>query len=84
MARRMVCEFGMSEELGHLTFGRRQQQVFLGRDMFEERNYSEQTAIVIDREVRKIVDDCYSRAKELLTEHLDKLKNWQRPCLSVR
>jgi len=74
VARKMVCELGMSEKLGHLTFGRRGGPVFLGRDIVEERNYSEQTAIMIDEEVRKIIDECYARAKGFLTTHKDKLK----------
>ena len=73
-ARRMVCEYGMSETLGHLTFGRRQQQVFLGRDMLEERDYSEQTAVIIDKEVRKIVDESYAQAKKLLSDNTERLK----------
>ncbi|MFH1063285.1 MAG: ATP-dependent zinc metalloprotease FtsH [Candidatus Omnitrophota bacterium] len=74
IARRMVCEYGMSKTLGHLTFGHRQQQIFLGRDMLDEKNYSEQTAVLIDQEVRKIIDNCYEQAKKLLTDNLDKLK----------
>lgn len=73
-ARRMVCEFGMSDKLGHLTFGHRQQQIFLGRDMLDEKNYSEQTAILIDQEVRKIIDSCYEQAQKLLNDNIDKLK----------
>ncbi|MBI4598069.1 MAG: ATP-dependent zinc metalloprotease FtsH [Candidatus Omnitrophica bacterium] len=69
MARRMVCEFGMSERLGSLTYGRRERQMFLGRDLFEERNYSEQTAVLIDEEVRRLVDAAYERAQKTLTEH---------------
>lgn len=73
IARRMVCEFGMSEVLGNLTFGRRDHPLFLGRDLFEERNYSEQTAQLIDQEVKKIVDECYARAKEELLKNKEKL-----------
>lgn len=73
-ARRMVCEFGMSDKLGHLTFGHSQQQIFLGRDMLDEKNYSEQTAVLIDQEVRKIIDNCYEQASKLLTDNIDKLK----------
>ncbi|NQU74242.1 MAG: ATP-dependent zinc metalloprotease FtsH [Candidatus Omnitrophica bacterium] len=73
IARRMVCEFGMSEKLGHLTFGRRQEQVFLGRDIGEEKNYSDQTALVIDQEIRKIVDEAYDRAKGELLKNKEKL-----------
>ncbi len=73
-ARRMVCEFGMSEKLGHLTFGHRQQQVFLGRDIMEEKNYSEHTAVMIDQEVRKIIDGCYAEASSLLEKNRERLK----------
>ena len=69
LARRMVCEFGMSKNLGNLTFGKKHHQVFLGRDLGEERNYSDETAELIDKELRTIVDDSYKRAKELLTEN---------------
>lgn len=74
MARRMVMQFGMSEKLGHMTLGRREGLVFLGRDMFEEKNYSEETARLIDEEVKKIVDDAYNKAKSLLEQNTDKLK----------
>ncbi len=74
IARRMVCEFGMSEKLGSLTFGRREHQVFLGRDIMEEKNYSDETARLIDQEIRQIIDNCYDRAKSELTAHKDKLK----------
>ncbi|MDD5136019.1 MAG: ATP-dependent zinc metalloprotease FtsH [Candidatus Omnitrophica bacterium] len=74
LARKMVTRFGMSEKLGHITFGHKEEQVFLGRDLIEERNYSDQTALLIDQEVRKIVDDCYERAKNELLKHQDKLK----------
>ncbi|MFH1778562.1 MAG: ATP-dependent zinc metalloprotease FtsH [Candidatus Omnitrophota bacterium] len=73
-ARSMVTEFGMSDKLGHLTFGRKQEQIFLGRDIFEERNYSDQTALIIDQEVKRIIDECYARAKEMLSNNKDKLK----------
>ena len=73
IARDMVTLYGMSEKLGHLTFGKRHGQVFLGRDITEERNYSEETAKVIDAEVKKIVDACYDTAVTLLGENKDKL-----------
>ncbi|WP_075860398.1 ATP-dependent zinc metalloprotease FtsH [Carboxydothermus pertinax] len=72
-ARRMVMEYGMSEELGPLTFGKGTEAVFLGRDLARDRNYSEEIAYTIDKEVRKIVDGCYSRAQELLQTNLDTL-----------
>lgn len=74
IARKMVCEFGMSEKLGYVSFGRRDSQIFLGRDLIEERNYSEATARLIDQEVRRIVEECYEKAKTELTAHLDDLK----------
>ncbi|MCP4650554.1 MAG: ATP-dependent zinc metalloprotease FtsH [PVC group bacterium] len=74
IARSMVCEYGMSEKLGNLTFGHRQQQIFLGRDILDEKNYSEQTAVFIDQEVKAIVDSSYTKAKQLLIENSDRLK----------
>ncbi|MBL7072678.1 MAG: ATP-dependent zinc metalloprotease FtsH [Candidatus Omnitrophica bacterium] len=73
LARDMVTQYGMSEKLGHLTVGRRHAQVFLGRDITEERNYSEETAKVIDEEVKKIVHECYDTAKDNLLKNKDKL-----------
>lgn len=73
MARRMVVEYGMSEELGPLTFGHKQEQVFLGRDIAHDRNYSEEIAYAIDKEMRRIVESCYQRAQEILAQHRDKL-----------
>ncbi len=73
-AQTMVCELGMSEKLGNLTFGKKDKQIFLGRDLMRERDYSEQTAVVIDSEVRRIVDECYINAKALLKKHSDKLE----------
>lgn len=76
MARRMVTEWGMSEKLGPLTFGTKQDEVFLGRDIARQRNYSEDVAALIDEEVRTFVHNAYTQATELLTTHrgaLDKL-----------
>jgi len=78
LARRMVCEFGMSERLGPVTLGRKAGPIFLGRDIIEDRNYSEAVASEIDREVRRIVEECYERAKCLLQENqyiLDAIAN---------
>jgi cell division protease FtsH len=74
IARKMVTRFGMSDKLGNLTFGHPQEHIFLGRDIIEERNYSDQTAFMIDQEVRRIVDDCYAMAKAEITKYSDKLK----------
>jgi cell division protease FtsH len=66
LSRRMVCEWGMSEALGPLTFGKKEEQIFLGREIAQHQDYSEDTAIRIDQEVRRIVLDNYKRAKKLL------------------
>jgi cell division protease FtsH len=73
LARRMVCEWGMSDVLGPLTFGQKEQSIFLGRELSQHRDYSEQTAQTIDREVRDIVERNYRRAKEILTGKLHTL-----------
>lgn len=73
LVRKIITEFGMSEELGPLTFGRRQEQVFLGRDIARDRNYSEAVAFSIDKEARRIMDSCYNRARSVLEANLDKL-----------
>jgi cell division protease FtsH len=74
IARRMVCDYGMSDRLGTLVYGKREGMVFLGRDIVEERNYSDQTAILIDEEVRRIVQEAHERAKTLLTQHQTRLQ----------
>ncbi|MCK5011400.1 MAG: ATP-dependent zinc metalloprotease FtsH, partial [Deltaproteobacteria bacterium] len=71
LARKMVCEWGMSEELGPLTFGKKEEQIFLGREIAQHRDYSEHTAVKIDEEVRKIVVENFERAKKLLIENQD-------------
>jgi cell division protease FtsH len=64
----------MSEKLGNITLGRREGLIFLGRDILEEKNYSEETARLIDEEVKRIVDEGYAKAKGLLQQSMDKLK----------
>src|SRR5215217_5725893 len=73
LARRMVTEFGMSDRLGTLSFGKRDELVFLGREIGEQRNYSDNVAMMIDEEVRAIIDRAYDRATEVLTTHRDRL-----------
>ena len=73
LARKMVCEYGMSENLGPMTFGQKQELVFLGREIAEQRDYSEAVAQEIDREVRKFIDQAYNQARETLTTYRDKL-----------
>jgi len=73
LARKMVTEFGMSDKLGPLTLGTKHGPVFLGRDLVESRNYSDEIAYEIDKEVRRIIDECYSRARQVLTDHQEVL-----------
>ncbi len=70
LARRMVCEWGMSEKLGPMTFGKKEEEIFLGRDFTQKVDYSESTAIEIDAEVRRIIQESYHRAKDLLKSNL--------------
>lgn len=74
-ARQMVTQFGMSDKLGLVTLGRKQHEVFLGRDIMEDRNYSEEIAYAIDQEIRSIIDSCFMRVKEILTENRDLLES---------
>ncbi len=74
MARRMVTEWGMSEKLGPLTYGENQQEVFLGHSVAQSQNVSQSTAAIIDSEVRRIVDEGYDKAKEILSEFGDQLE----------
>ncbi len=73
LARRMVCAWGMSEKLGPLTFGKREEMIFLGKEISQQRDYSERTALLIDEEVRNIVEGAYQKAYELLEKNRDKL-----------
>ena len=73
IAREMVCEYGMSDTLGPLTLGRRHKEVFLGKDIAEDRNYSEEIAYTIDKEVRKIIDSSYEKARTIIMNNRDKL-----------
>ena len=74
LARKMVCEWGMSERLGPLAFGKKEEQIFLGREIAQHKDYSEKTAIEIDEEITSIVTQCYERSKKLLSENIDILK----------
>jgi cell division protease FtsH len=73
IARRMVMEFGMSERIGPMTLGHKHEEVFLGRDLARGRNYSEEVAASIDKEVKNIIETCYNKAKTLLSENINKL-----------
>jgi cell division protease FtsH len=74
LARKMVCEWGMSEKLGPLTFGRKEEEIFLGREIATKRDFSEQVALEIDLEIKRLVSENYERAKRLLTENMVSLK----------
>jgi cell division protease FtsH len=71
LVRKMVTQWGMSERLGPISFGEREEQIFLGREIQQHQDYSEETAQAIDEEVKAIIDDCYTRAKEILEKHMD-------------
>jgi cell division protease FtsH len=73
LARKMVTEWGMSEKLGPLTYGKKEEQIFLGREIAQHRDFSEHTAVEIDHEVKRIVMENYDRAKKLITERIDSL-----------
>jgi cell division protease FtsH len=73
IARKMVCEWGMSPKLGPVSFGKKDEQIFLGREMATHKNYSEATAIEIDEEIRRIVDENYNRVLKLLNSNVDTL-----------
>lgn len=73
LARQMICEYGMSENIGPVTFGHRQDQVFLGRDIARDKDYSEEVAAEIDKEVRAFMEDAYAATEKLLSDNLDKL-----------
>ncbi|MBI5039564.1 MAG: ATP-dependent metallopeptidase FtsH/Yme1/Tma family protein [Nitrospirae bacterium] len=74
LARKMVCEWGMSERLGPLTFGKKQEEIFLGREIAQHRDYSEQTALLIDEEVKRLVIENYDRTMKLLKDNINTLK----------
>lgn len=73
LARQMICEYGMSENIGPVTFGHRQDQVFLGRDIARDKDYSEEVAAEIDKEVRSFIEDAYAATEKLLSGNIDKL-----------
>jgi cell division protease FtsH len=73
LARKMVCEWGMSEKLGPLTYGAKEEEIFLGREITRTRNFSESTAIAIDAEVKGIVTTCMQRAEKIIDDNVDTL-----------
>ncbi len=81
MARKMVCEWGMSDRLGPLTFGKNEEHIFLGREVARAKDYSEDTALLIDSEIKRIVMECASRAKQILQENIEKLHALARALL---
>ncbi len=83
LARRMVTTYGMSKKLGPLTFGGREELIFLGREIAEQRNYSEEVAEEIDEEVRRIIEEAYARAREILTTYRHKLEAIARRLMEI-
>lgn len=83
IARKMVSEYGMSDKIGPIQFSGGSGQVFLGRDMQNEANYSDQIAYIIDQEMQSIVNECYQKAKDILTENRDKLELVAKTLLEV-
>jgi cell division protease FtsH len=81
LARKMVCDWGMSDKLGPLTFGKKEEQIFLGREIAQHRDYSEETAERIDEEVRRIILENYERAKQLLVDNMGLLHRLARELL---
>ena len=78
IARKMVKEYGMSERLGTVALGHKEELVFLGREIGEQKNYSEKTAEAIDEEIRRLIDEGYQKAVEIITEHRDVLDRMAR------
>jgi len=81
MARKMVCEWGMSDKLGPLTFGKNEEHIFLGREVARAKDYSEDTALAIDSEIKRIVLECATRARQILEENIEKLHALARALL---
>jgi cell division protease FtsH len=81
MARKMVCEWGMSDKMGPLTFGKSEEHIFLGREMSRAKDYSEDTAILIDSEIKRIVTECAARARHMIESNLEKLHTLARALL---
>jgi cell division protease FtsH len=81
LARKMVCEFGMSDNLGPLTFGKKEEQIFLGREISQHRDYSEETAQRIDAEVKHIITSSYEKTCQLINENLDILHRMAKQLL---
>jgi cell division protease FtsH len=73
IARRMVCEWGMSDALGPLAYGKKEEMIFLGREISSQKDYSETTSVLIDKEVHRLVTGAHERARSILTDHLDAL-----------
>jgi cell division protease FtsH len=81
MARKMVCEWGMSDKMGPLTFGKSEEHIFLGREMSRAKDYSEDTSILIDSEIKRIVTECAARARQMIEANLEKLHTLARALL---
>jgi len=73
MAKNMVTKYGMSDDIGLICYGDDDDEVFIGRDLAHTRGYGEQVATTIDNEVKRIIDECYGKAKQIITDHMDVL-----------
>ena len=73
LTRKMICEWGMNDEMGPVTFGKKDQEIFLGREIAQHRDYSEETAQKIDEEVKRVIMKAHKKAEDLLTKHVDDL-----------
>ena len=74
LARKMVCEWGMSAKLGPIAFGKKEEEIFLGREIAQRRDISDQVALEIDHEVKRLIVESYERTKQILTEHIHTLR----------
>jgi cell division protease FtsH len=81
MARKMVCEWGMSDKMGPLTFGKGEEHIFLGREVARPKDFSEETAVLIDSEIKRIVVECATRARHMIESNLEKLHALARALL---
>ena len=81
IARKMICEYGMSEKLGPLSFGKKEEEIFLGREITQHRDYSEETARKIDQEVNNLIRENYQKTYKLINDNLDTLNNLAKALL---
>jgi cell division protease FtsH len=81
LARKMVCEWGMSEVLGPMTFGEKNEEIFLGREIAQHRDYSEKTAQIIDQEIRQLIEEAMTDVEKMMRDHIDDLNTLAKALL---